>query len=182
MSEEVEAVLGYKPSEMDVSMLINKIHPDDQPWFLNIESKITEFLGGLTLDQIPNYKFRYDYRIQKKNGDYIRILQQTITLQYSEIGGIMKTFVVHTVISSLKKEGNPVVSFIGLNGEPSFIDIKIEKGANAKEIVLKHVLALEPKFKVEYTKHGNPVAGTYDRADSYVIAKAGYILCQNQKN
>ncbi len=66
MSEEVEAVLGYKPSEMDVSMLINKIHPDDQPWFLNIESKITEFLGGLTLDQIPNYKFRYDYRIQKE--------------------------------------------------------------------------------------------------------------------
>jgi DNA-binding CsgD family transcriptional regulator len=127
MSEEVQAVLGYKPSEMDVSMLINKIHPDDQPWFLNIESKITEFVGGLTLDQIPNYKFRYDYRIQKKNGDYIRILQQTITLQYSEIGGIMKTFVVHTDISSLKKEGNPVVSFIGLNGEPSFIDIKIEK-------------------------------------------------------
>jgi Holliday junction resolvasome RuvABC endonuclease subunit len=73
-------------------------------------------------------------------------------------------------------------NYIGASSARKKLDIKIEKGANAKEIVLKHVLALEPTFKVEYTKHGNPVAGTYDRADSYVIAKAGYILCQNQKN
>jgi DNA-binding CsgD family transcriptional regulator len=127
MSEKVENVLGYKSSELDVPMLINKIHPDDQPWFLNIQSKLTEFVDGLALNQIPNYKFRYDYRIQKRNGDYIRILQQTITLQYNEIGGLIKTFVVHTDISSLKKEGNPVVSFIGLNGEPSYVDIKVEE-------------------------------------------------------
>ena len=72
-------------------------------------------------------------------------------------------------------------NYIGASSARKKLDIKVEKGANAKEIVLKHILALEPTFKVEYTKHGNPVAGTYDRADSYVIAKAGYILCQNQK-
>ena len=34
----------------------------------------------------------------------------------------------------------------------------------------------EPSFSVEYTKHGNPKPGSYDRADSLVIAKAGHIL------
>lgn len=127
ISEEVENVLGYKPGEMNVPMLINKIHPDDQPWVLKIENKVTEFISSLSLEQILNYKFRYDYRIQKSNGDYIRILQQIITLQHDEIGGVMKSFVIHTDISSLKTEGNSVVSFIGLNGEPSFINIEIDK-------------------------------------------------------
>jgi len=72
--------------------------------------------------------------------------------------------------------------YIGASSARKKLDIKVEKGENAKEVVLKHIISLEPTFKVEYTKHGNPVAGTYDRADSYVIAKAGYILCQNQKN
>ena len=72
--------------------------------------------------------------------------------------------------------------YIGASSARKKLDIKVEKGENAKEVVLKHIISLEPTFKVEYTRHGNPVAGTYDRADSYVIAKAGYILCQNQKN
>ena len=72
--------------------------------------------------------------------------------------------------------------YIGASSARKKLDIKVEKGENAKEVVLKKILELEPKFKVEYTAHGNPKAGTYDRADSYVIAKAGYILCQKQKN
>lgn len=72
-------------------------------------------------------------------------------------------------------------NYIGASSARKKLDIKVEKGANAKEIVLQHILTLEPTFKVEYTAHGNPKPGTYDRADSYVIAKAGY-LCQKLKN
>lgn len=127
MSKEVEKVLGYGPDELDVYSLVNKIHPDDQPWFLNIESKVVEFFSKLKIEQIPNYKVRYDYRIKKSNGEYIRILQQVVTIQYSATGGLLKTFGVHTDISHLKMDGNPVLSFIGLNGEPSFIDVDIKK-------------------------------------------------------
>lgn len=73
-------------------------------------------------------------------------------------------------------------NYIGASSARKKLEIKVEKGENAKEIVLKHILSLEPAFKVEYTAHGNPKPGTYDRADSYVIAKAGYILCQKQKS
>lgn len=71
--------------------------------------------------------------------------------------------------------------YIGASTARKSIGIKVEKGQNAKEIVLKHVLDTEPTFKVDYTPKGNPKPGTYDRADSLVIAKAGYNLCQNKK-
>ena len=71
--------------------------------------------------------------------------------------------------------------YIGASTARKTLGIKVERGENAKEVVLKHVMALESTFKVEYTAHGNPVAGSFDRADSYVIAKAGYLSCQTVK-
>lgn len=59
--------------------------------------------------------------------------------------------------------------------------IKITRGQKAKEIVLQHVLDNVSGFEVQYTKHGNPKPGSYDRADSLVIAKTGFIQCQEEK-
>ena len=56
--------------------------------------------------------------------------------------------------------------------------IKIPRGTKAKQVVLEYILDNVPEVMVEYTKHGNPKPDTYDRADSYVVARAGYILCQ----
>ena len=61
------------------------------------------------------------------------------------------------------------------------VGIKVLKGENAKQKTLNFVIDNEPLFVVEYTKAGNPKPGTMDKSDSYVIAKAGYILC-GQKN
>lgn len=127
ISVEVETMLGYKREELDLLSFLNKIHPDDQPWFLNIENKVAEFFRNLTLEQIPDYKVRYDYRMRKSNGTYIRVLQQVVTIQHNEEGGVLRTFGVHTDISHLKMDGRPVLSFIGLNGQPSFIDVDIQK-------------------------------------------------------
>jgi hypothetical protein len=71
--------------------------------------------------------------------------------------------------------------YIGASTARKSLGIKVERGQNAKEIVLKHVLDMEPSFKVEYTPKGNAKPGTYDRCDSWVIAKAGYKLCQKSK-
>ena len=59
--------------------------------------------------------------------------------------------------------------------------IKIPKGEKAKPVVLKYLLDNEPCFSIEYTKFGNPKPGEYDRADSIVIARAGYQFCQNNR-
>lgn len=52
--------------------------------------------------------------------------------------------------------------------------IKVPKGQKAKPIVLQFVLDNEPTFVLEYTRNGNPKPDAYDKADSWVIAKAGY--------
>lgn len=127
MSKEVKQVLGYNPEDLDLTGLLEKIHPEDYPWFLNFESKVGEFFSTLSLEQIPNYKVRYDYRVRKSDGAYIRILQQVISIDYDGNGHVFRTLVVHTDISHLKTEGVPVLSFIGLNGHPSFIDVAAEK-------------------------------------------------------
>ena len=54
------------------------------------------------------------------------------------------------------------------------VGVPIKRGDNAKEKVLQFLLDNEEKFDILYTKHGNPKPESYDRADSVVIAKAGY--------
>jgi Holliday junction resolvasome RuvABC endonuclease subunit len=81
---------------------------------------------------------------------------------------------------------NGIVSWIcwGIWGmEPEYLSatsarkscgIKVPKGMKAKKVVIEHLVANEPDFSIEYTKHGNPKPHEFDRADSLVIAKAGY--------
>lgn len=118
--------------------LLSNIHPDDQPWFLNFENKVKEFFSTLSYNQIPNYKVRYDYRIRKKNGEYIRILQQIVTIQFDENKGLLRTFGVHTDISQIKQGGLPVLSFIRLNGEPSYLGVDVKKIFSSAAIQLTH--------------------------------------------
>tara|TARA_Y100001938_G_C8040464_1_gene405897 strand:+ start:573 stop:1145 length:573 start_codon:yes stop_codon:yes gene_type:complete len=71
--------------------------------------------------------------------------------------------------------------FIGASSARKQAGIKVPRGQKAKEVVLQHLLNTEPAFHIEYTKHGNPKPESYDRADAIIIAKAGYVLEQNNK-
>ena len=59
--------------------------------------------------------------------------------------------------------------------------IKIPKGSKAKQCVINYVLDNVPDVSIEYTKHGNPKPQCFDMADSWVIAKAGWLTCQTKK-
>ena len=54
--------------------------------------------------------------------------------------------------------------------------IKVSRGQKAKQVVLDYLLKNEESFTIEYTNRGNPKPVSYDRADSYIIAKACYHL------
>lgn len=128
ISIEVENVMGYHPSEMDPLWMNEKLHPDDRSWFLAIGDSIFSFFRQLPLEKLLKYKVRYDIRYRKKNGDYARILYQGILLEHDEKGKFLRTLNVHTDITYLKPEGKPVLSFIGMDGEPSFCDVMSKNG------------------------------------------------------
>ena len=60
--------------------------------------------------------------------------------------------------------------------------ITVPKGTKAKQVVIKHIIDNVPSVLIEYTKHGNPKPHCCDKADSWVIARAGWIECQQKKN
>jgi hypothetical protein len=82
---------------------------------------------------------------------------------------------------------NGVVSWLCYNifdREPQYLaatsarkscGIKVPRGQKAKAVVLNFLLDTELAFEVEYTRHGNPKPGYYDRADSLIIARAGWL-------
>ena len=136
VSHDITRMLGYSPEEVNLDSFLNNIHPEDQPWFLNYEMKVVEFFGTLTCEQVPNYKVRYDYRMRRRDGTYIRILHQVVTIHFDKDNKVLRTFGVHTDITHLKPSGAPVLSFIGLNGEPSYLNVDVKKQFRTSETLL----------------------------------------------
>ena len=61
------------------------------------------------------------------------------------------------------------------------VGISVKRGQKAKAVVMQFVIDNEPQFDVQYTRHGNPRPECFERADSWVIAKAGYNSWQQEK-
>lgn len=125
-SSGTREVLGYEPNEMSLGKLISLVHPADLPVVISFESKVMEFFNGLPIEKMFKYKVRYDYRVMHKDGHYIRLLQQVITIETDDKGAIVKTMGIHSDITDLKNEGLPVLSFIGLDGEPTYENVQVE--------------------------------------------------------
>jgi DNA-binding CsgD family transcriptional regulator len=171
-------------------ILMDNIHPDDRAWFLNFENKIGEFLAGLPVQKLMNYKARYDFRIKKKDGTYVRLLHQSIIIEHDEKGMVLRTLGLATDITHLKPEGTPLLSIIGLDGEPSYINVDVKKVfAVSKEFLSKRekqvlLLIMEGKLSKEIgeilnigkqtvdTHRNNMIERNHLRNTSELIAKA----------
>lgn len=123
VSKEIENVLGYTPFECTVQFLRDKLHPEDYSYFLTFGKCMIEFFSQIPLDKLTKYKLRHDLRYKKKNGDYACILYQGLIIEHDENGGLLRSIGVNSDITYLKQQGRPLLSFIGMEGEPSFVDV-----------------------------------------------------------
>jgi len=123
VSDTMADILGYEPEEFTVELLLDAMHPDDLPYFLQFEQKVEEFFNQLSAEKVLKYKVSYDFRIKRKQGDYLRLLHQVATIQVNDEGGVNRVLGIHTDITSLKKEYDSSLSFIGLDGEESYKNV-----------------------------------------------------------
>ncbi|MGO4770330.1 LuxR C-terminal-related transcriptional regulator [Flavobacterium sp. W22_SRS_FK3] len=123
--QDIVNILGYQPDEFSINLMLELIHPEDINNFINSENTVTKFFIQLPPEKILKYKVSYDFRIKKTNGEYIRILQQVVTIQTDDMGSVIRTLVIHTDISHLKKTKEMSLSLIGLDGEPSYYDVEM---------------------------------------------------------
>jgi len=123
VSDELKNILGYEPKELNSQLLFDIIHPDDRFFLINFEEIITGFLNSISFEEYPFYKFQYDVRLKSKDGIYKRILVQYLMVDYDS-HNIFHSFHIHTDISHIKSEGEPCVSIVGIEGRPSYYNIK----------------------------------------------------------
>lgn len=155
MDSAIESVLGYPREAITMEHVLDKIHPDDKAFFLSFENRIVEFFLNLPVENILKYKARYDLRIMNGEGNYIRLLHQSMIISHDHTGRMSRVFCVHTDISYLNKNGKPVLSFVGMDGEPSFVDCGPDLMLkNVKKVLTKRerqilLLLLEGKISKE---------------------------------
>lgn len=128
MSDEVTAVLGYQPNEMTFPFMLSLVHPEDTPYILNFENALSFFFSGLPFEKRFVYKIQYDFRMQRHDGRYVRILNQMLMVGFNTADNCIRTFGIQSDISHLKTENKPVLSFICIdNSSPSYLDIDVKQ-------------------------------------------------------
>lgn len=120
----VSDVLGYNLKEITLEHILAIIHPDDLPVFMNYEAEVAEFFSKLPPEKVQKYKARYDYRVLTKRGAYKRLMHQAIPLQIDSEGAVLQTLVVYSDVGYLKQNKSMTLSILGMDGEPSFLQMK----------------------------------------------------------
>lgn len=146
-SDSIRQVLKIDSvQDFTIEHLLSIIHPEDLPYFLDFESRVTRFFNELAPEKVLNYKVSYDYRVRRNDGEYIRLLQQVTTIQSDENGAVLRVLGVHTDITHLNKPAGSSLSFIGLNGEPSFHDVsdgKVAESSNSSPFTKREQQVLD---------------------------------------
>lgn len=89
----------------------NKIrHPEDQLNTWRLIFRIWKILNSIPAIKKPNYRFSYDYRILKPNGEIIRILEQNAVLQQDDSGNITHLLGICNDITQWKNSDGQLAS------------------------------------------------------------------------
>ncbi len=70
----------------DASVLFGNIHPDDLNFVLETDNMTYRFFSELPADEKKDYKLVYDFRIQNREGKFLRYMHQVIILELDKKG------------------------------------------------------------------------------------------------
>mgnify|MGYP001381759088 CR=1 FL=1 len=170
---------------------------------LDISTSIT----GITIlekDGTLVYNDAWDTRKYKNFFEKVEYVEKNLNQLCRERKGIQRVFIEQSLQSfrsgfSSAKTLSTLASFNGvvswlvyriLQIEPQYLaatsarklcGIKVPRGTKAKQVVIQHILDNVPEIQIEYTKQNNVKPHCYDKADSWVIAQAGLIQCQQEE-
>ncbi|MDO5656573.1 MAG: LuxR C-terminal-related transcriptional regulator [Flavobacteriaceae bacterium] len=121
---KVENILGYTPQDFCLQLVMDKIHLEDLPYYHHYEQSAVRFFSQLPQELFFKYKFAYDYRFRTLEGSYKRIHQQIVPIYYFPEGGV-RTLAIFTDLTHLNITGIPKLSFIGMQGAPSYYNVHL---------------------------------------------------------
>lgn len=147
VSDSVEGLFACEPEAFSLQFLLDRIHPDDAAFFLRCEDLVAYFLKRcITPEKMVRYKINYCVRLKVASGEYRLFLLQTLTLETSEAGELLKVFGTLTDIQHFCDSNNHQLSFVGLEGEPSLTGVDVFADEPLEKFVPYPFLSEVPEF------------------------------------
>jgi DNA-binding CsgD family transcriptional regulator len=127
VSPAIAEIHGFDPETVVFNDILQAIHPDDVDFVVKAEAAVADFFHkDLSRDKLLTYKMNYSFRSRMKNGDYALINHQALMLTLDSNGGYGKALNIHTRIDHLSNHNTYSFSLIGLNNEPSYMNLKCD--------------------------------------------------------
>lgn len=108
ISESVKNLLGFSNQELikgGIPMQFELMHPDDAQVHLNFSLiRFRDFLMHVPPSKLVDYKFSYNYRMKRKDGQYFHMLQEFVILEKDSEGLPLYNFGYATDISRFKSD------------------------------------------------------------------------------
>ena len=141
ISPVISQIHGFDSETVTFNDILEAIHPDDIEFVAKAEAVATDFFyEKVGYEKMLSYKTSYNFRFRLKNGEYALFNHQSLMLSLDDDGGLGKSLNIHTRIDHLSNFNTYKVSFIGLNEEPSFMNLYAdEKNQELKEFSKREI-------------------------------------------
>ena len=128
ISPSIYDMHGFSPENITFNDILGAIHPDDIEFVVKAEAFLTKFFfENVGREKLLTYKISYSHRAKLKNGEYALFNHQALMLTMDDKGGYGKSLNIHTRIDHLSNSNTYKISLIGLNGEPSFMNLSLDE-------------------------------------------------------
>ena len=136
VSENCESFLGYTSKEfmkMGNSFFIEKFHPDDFAIFSGkVFSRFIEHVKALKPNVLKKSRFSVNYRFKRKDGEYIKLLQQYVVIETTQEGLPLIVLGYCADITAHKHDDRVVFSVSRQDNSKGFTTISTDTFPNPK--------------------------------------------------
>lgn len=145
LGRQQETVSGYSNEvflERGIELFLERVHPDDVEILLN---RVYVSLG-LLMDELPaedrkRVQFQYNYRFQRKDGEYLNLLEQLYVLELDEHDAL--SLVLGNVIILDNKGELPVRATCKRISDSGFCEVFYSETFNSSRSSLNKITARE---------------------------------------
>lgn len=116
VDHKFQKISGYNSDRLlihGIHFLNNIIYPEDIPAYLLSLKKINEYLFNIPVAKRKSYQISFDFRIKGADGNFLRLLQQMVALEFDEKGNLMYSLDRYTDITHWEKEEETVLTITG---------------------------------------------------------------------
>lgn len=126
VSPSILDIHGFSPQIACFNDILSTLHLDDVDFIMQAEKSVADFFyNKIGRDKLLRYKVSYCFRARLRSGEYAMFNHQSLMLTLDASGKLGKSLNIHTRIDHLTNLNTFKYSLIGLNGEPSYMNVSI---------------------------------------------------------